>query len=209
MSKNKNLSIINSLILFVLICFIFISFSTLDSDSYFMKTIITTAEFETKEYANDIINKSINETIDNMNVSYNDFLIKTNEYNFYSISANTILINKFCTELNNNILKKLNNNISRNINIPFGSVFGIEIFSNLGPDINFEIVPIGNTLVNYETSFESVGINQTNFKIWIDIVIVIKIVNPLQKKELQLNRKVMLINTIINGDIPNNYINIK
>lgn len=194
-------------ILLILIISIFTVSSALSSDSAFMETVITQAEIETKSSANNIINIAIQETIDEMNISSSDFIIKENS-DISSISANTILINEFCSNISNKISNYFNIQYDKIIEIPIGSLFGIEWLSNIGPSIGFNIMPSKEALVNYNTEFNSVGINQSNFKIWIDINTTVRIINPLQKKEIEFNRKVMIVDTVINGVVPENYMNI-
>lgn len=194
-------------ILLILIVSIFTVSSALSSDSAFMETVITQAEIETKSSANNIINTAIQETIDEMNISSSDFIIKENS-DISSISANTVLINEFCSNISNKISDYFNIQYDKIIEIPIGSLFGIEWLSNIGPSIGFNIMPSKEALVNYNTEFNSVGINQSNFKIWIDINTTVRIINPLQKKEIEFNRKVMIVDTVINGVVPENYMNI-
>lgn len=194
-------------ILLILIVSIFTVSSALSSDSAFMETVITQAEIETKSSANNIINIAIQETIDEMNISSSDFIIKENS-DISSISANTVLINEFCSNISNKISDYFKLEYENIIEIPVGSLFGIEWLSNIGPSIGFNIMPSKEALVNYNTEFNSVGINQSNFKIWIDINTTVRIINPLQKKEIEFNRKVMIVDTVINGVVPENYMNI-
>lgn len=194
-------------ILLILIVSIFTVSSALSSDSAFMETVITQAEIETKSSANNIINTAIQETIDEMNISSSDFIIKENS-DISSISANTVLINEFCSNISNKISDYFKLEYENIIEIPVGSLFGIEWLSNIGPSIGFNIMPSKEALVNYNTEFNSVGINQSNFKIWIDINTTVRIINPLQKKEIEFNRKVMIVDTVINGVVPENYMNI-
>ena len=194
-------------ILLILIISIFTVSSALSSDSAFMETVITQAEIETKSSANNIINIAIQETIDEMNISSSDFIIKENS-DISSISANTVLINEFCSNISNKISDYFKLEYENIIEIPVGSLFGIEWLSNIGPSIGFNIMPSKEALVNYNTEFNSVGINQSNFKIWIDINTTVRIINPLQKKEIEFNRKVMIVDTVINGVVPENYMNI-
>lgn len=194
-------------ILLILIVSIFTVSSALSSDSTFMETVITQAEIETKSSANNIINTAIQETIDEMNISSSDFIIKENS-DISSISANTVLINEFCSNISNKISDYFKLEYENIIEIPVGSLFGIEWISNIGPSIGFNIMPSKEALVNYNTEFNSVGINQSNFKIWIDINTTVRIINPLQKKEIEFNRKVMIVDTVINGVVPENYMNI-
>lgn len=194
-------------ILLILIVSIFTVSSALSSDSTFMETVITQAEIETKSSANNIINTAIQETIEEMNISSSDFIIKENS-DIPSISANTVLINEFCSNISNKISDYFKLEYENIIEIPVGSLFGIEWISNIGPSIGFNIMPSKEALVNYNTEFNSVGINQSNFKIWIDINTTVRIINPLQKKEIEFNRKVMIVDTVINGVVPENYMNI-
>ncbi len=194
-------------ILLIIILSVFTVSSILSSDSDFMKTVITQAEIKTKSSANIIINNAIQETIDEMNISSSDFIIRDNT-NELLISANTVLINEFCSNLSNKISNYFILEDENIIEIPVGSLFGVEWISNIGPNINFTVMPSKEALVNYNTEFISVGINQSNFKIWIDINTNVRIINPLQNKELAFNRKVMLVDTVINGDVPENYMNI-
>ncbi len=194
-------------ILLIIILSVFTVSSILSSDSDFMKTVITQAEIKTKSSANIIINNAIQETIDEMNISSSDFIIRDNT-NELLISANTVLINEFCSNLSNKISDYFILEDENIIEIPVGSLFGVEWISNIGPNINFTVMPSKEALVNYNTEFISVGINQSNFKIWIDINVNVRIINPLQNKELAFNRKVMLVDTVINGDVPENYMNI-
>lgn len=205
-TKNKNFRY-DFFILLILIVSIFTVSSALSSDSTFMETVITQAEIETKSSANNIINTAIQETIDEMNISSSDFIIKENS-DISSISANTVLINEFCSNISNKISDYFKLEYENIIEIPVGSLFGIEWISNIGPSIGFNIMPSKEALVNYNTEFNSVGINQSNFKIWIDINTTVRIINPLQKKEIEFNRKVMIVDTVINGVVPENYMNI-
>lgn len=195
------------LILLILIISIFTISSALSSDSTFMETVITQAEIETKSSANNIINTAVQETIDEMNISSSDFIMNLNT-DISSISADTVLINKFCSNLSNKISNYFKLEYENVIEIPMGSLFGIEWLSNIGPSINFKIMPSKQALVNYNTEFNSVGINQSNFKIWLDINTTVRIINPLQKKEIEFNKKIMLVDTVINGVVPENYMNI-
>ena len=64
---------------------------------------------------------------------------------------------------------------------------------------------MGQSHVDYETSFVSVGINQTNFKVWLDVITEIQMVNPLEKDIVKTNRKVMIIDSVIKGNVPQTY----
>ena len=64
---------------------------------------------------------------------------------------------------------------------------------------------MGAVDVGYETAFSSAGINQVNYKIWINISIELKIVNPLYQEPIQMQRKIMLADLIFKGKVPEHY----
>ena len=121
------------------------------------------------------------------------------------ISADTIAINRFCTTLSSEITKELEQLNNEKINVPLGSISGVELFANWGPDIPFSMEPKGAAEVDYETKMESSGINQMHFQIWINISLEIRIVNPLHEESIPMTRKIMLVDTVFGGDVPEEY----
>ena len=51
----------------------------------------------------------------------------------------------------------------------------------------------------------SAGINQINYKIWVDISMEMKIVNPLYQEILSMERKIMLVDIVFSGKVPEHY----
>ena len=132
------------------------------------------------------------------------------EINFFSV--NNILINKFCCDLAVYIPDKfLKDSESNKINFCIGtfitSSLGINFLNLTWPNMTIQILPVGSTLVDYETKFINAGINQTNFQVWLKIKFNSRIINPLNKKKFVFTKKIFLVNTLINGRIPNAYIN--
>ena len=119
--------------------------------------------------------------------------------------ADTIAINRFCTTLSSEITKELEQLNNEKINVPLGSISGVELFANWGPDIPFSMEPKGAAEVDYETKMESSGINQMHFQIWINISLEIRIVNPLHEESIPMTRKIMLVDTVFGGDVPEEY----
>ena len=124
-----------------------------------------------------------------------------------TLSVNTMLINTLCNEIALATSKELMNLESEKIQIPYGVLSGTRVFANLGPKYTLYLMPMGEAEVDYSSSFESVGINQVNFQIWLTINSRISIINPLQSDEITIERKIPLVNTVINSEVPNVYFN--
>ena len=172
-------------------------------DSKIFSTVIEISHIQSKTTANTIIDTAVQSTIQDLNITSSDFFIEKQQND--TVSVNTILINSFCSTVSMAITKGMEQIAEENISIPLGVITGIEIFSNTGPSIPFYLKPMGLASVDYETSFTAEGINQINFKIWINVAMDIKIVNPLRSETMSVSRKIMLVDTIINGTVPERY----
>lgn len=192
-------------IIFIIFIFFIILLFMSCIDNKVFDIVIEISHMKSKLVANEMINQSVKNTIQKMNVASSDFFID-NKSDLNSISANTILINDFCANVSDEITNQLMEIADERIKVPLGSATGIDFFANMGPEIPFSLRPEGTTEVDYETGFESVGINQVNFKIWINVNLVVQIVNPLRKEKMILTRKIMLVDTVISGQVPNQYL---
>ena len=60
----------------------------------------------------------------------------------------------------------------------------------------------GSAEADYETSVESAGIGQVNFKVCPVVKTDMTIVSPLMDKRISIMRKLMLVNTVFSGEVP-------
>lgn len=140
---------------------------------------------------------------------YEDFVdtkySQTNE--IVSISANSIVLNKFARELSTETQIQLDTIIDHSIAIPLGSFTGINALSAIGPKINVQIMPIGSVLTSFASKFDSVGINQVRHSIYIDVNITIAVVLPLGSQNIDFVTQVLICENIIVGKVPDVYLN--
>lgn len=173
-------------------------------DSRFAEITKEISHIESKITANRIIDTALSQTMEELQVSAEDFYIQ-DTISQKAVTANTMAINTFCTTLSSYITQNMKNLKNETIDIPFGNFFDVDILANTGPDISFSMQPKGVATVDYETAMTTGGINQIHFQIWLDIALEIQIVNPLYHESIPMQRKIMLVDTIFSGDIPNQY----
>lgn len=178
------------------------------TEKYIMPAAADICLIQAKETANNIINSAVDEVLKEKSEGGRNILSLETENGTTLIMADTISINLICAEISSSITEKIANMENNIVKVPYGAASGIGIFANSGPDLEFEIMPAGDTTVDYETEFTSAGINQTNYKIWLTVNITISLVNPIYDRNISMNRKIMLADTIIKGDLPSNYIDI-
>lgn len=178
----------------------------------FEKEVLPTAIKVSEKYATNIIsqeiNKSVEKVIQNKNLSTGDFFDKKVDENTKTtyLNVNTILINSVCTLVSEELSKNLKNINDTKIKLPVGVFSGISAFSDVGPSFTVYVSSIGDAKIDYETHFQSVGINQINFQVYLKIDTSISIINPMYKKDIDISRKLMLINTVFNGEVPKTYL---
>lgn len=200
---------------FILCLFFLFIFGLYGFIVQFESEIVPTAIAIGQKYSTNMINQEINNSvekvIENLKVSSSDLFTKNinNNTNINYLDVDTILINNICSKISEELSKRLKDINKTIIPIPIGVFTGKTAFSSLGPKFSVSVTSIGGANVGYETSFESVGINQINFQVFLNIDTSISIVNPMYKKDLNISRKITLVNTVFNGEVPNAYLNMK
>ncbi len=200
----KKLFIFIFIIIIISFIFIFIRYK-----NTVLPTVLEIGEKYAVDTINEKINTSVEKVVSELNLTSKDFFEKTFDDNekINYFSADTMLINKVCSKTAAEISKEIKASESDKITLPIGIFSGIELLSNIGPKFTVSILQTGNTITDYETSFESQGINQINFKIWLVAKTDINIVNPFYSKKVSVSRKIMLVNTVFNGTVPQTYLN--
>lgn len=171
-----------------------------------LPTLIAISEKYAVNKISQEIDKGVEKTIEDMKLFSGSFLNKNfNNGNNY-IDIDTILINNVCLNVSKNITESLNKISEAKIDLPIGIFSGMNVFSGQGPKFKTSISSMGDSIVDYETKFEAIGINQINFQIYLKIDTKIALINPLYKKDINVSRKLMLVNTVFNGEVPKTYL---
>ena len=159
---------------------------------------------------------SINNIIQNSmysaskNIKSEDFILRSdNNGRLEYLSVNSIIVNNICAETASMVSKNLNHLTTSKIRLPLGVFTGLPILSHFGPSTTIRLQPIGDATADYETSMTQAGVNQVNFQVWINVHTTVSIVNPLWSKDLEITRKLTLVNTVFNGEIPKTYIKVQ
>lgn len=159
---------------------------------------------------------SINNIIQNSmysaskNIKSDDFILRSdNNGRLEYLSVNSMIVNNICAETASTVSKNLNNLTTAKIRLPLGVFTGLPILSHFGPSTTIRLQPIGDATADYETSMTQAGVNQVNFQVWINVHTTVSIVNPLWSKDLEITRKLTLVNTVFNGEIPKTYIKVQ
>lgn len=158
-----------------------------------------------------IINSSVYQALGENEYNYDSFVsLKYNDDGYVtSVEYDYSSINKLKIKCNEILLDKLKNLGNTKVKIPFGSLLGDLNASGRGPNIRIKIAQASVPQINLISTFESVGINQTKHEIRLVICAYGQIYLPPEKSEFSFTQEFVLAQTIIVGNIPSGYVDLK
>jgi len=176
-------------------------------DRRILPMVLEAAEMRLQTEINNVINYEIQAIIAERGITAEDFIVQhVGSEGGPVLSVNTVLVNEICNAAAMRISYRLNNMEPETAVVPLGMAFGLDTLAQLGPRYSFQMAPIGNALVDYESSFIAVGINQTHFAVWLTVESEVRIINPVHSSVIQVTRHVSLVDTIITGVVPDTYL---
>ena len=118
-------------------------------------TIITVAEAKAKHIAIEAINESVNEKIEEKNLSYDELihLQKNNNGEITALQANIVKMNQLKSALSISIQEKIAQVGSTKANIPLGNIINSEMLAGWGPKVPVRLIPVGTTQINFKNNF--------------------------------------------------------
>ena len=93
------------------------------------------------------------------------------------------------------------------LRLNIGTFSGIPFLIGRGPKITIKLVPIGAVSSEFESEFDSVGINMTKHTLYFYIKTHVNIALPIRSYDVYSNTQVMLAESIIVGKVPEVYLN--
>ncbi len=208
--QSRKRRIIAYLFLFLsLCCFLFVlTYKYLDDK--ILPIVLTMSQMKIQTIATQSINDAVQKTLEEKQID-TDELVRyyyNDKGEIISSGVDTIRINEICAEVIHKISEEVDRYVDESIPIPIGSLIGASIFANTGPNINVEIMPYGTASINYDREFRSTGINQLNHRVWLEVETTMQVVVPLASEKVTVTQQVTLVDQVISGVVPPNYVNV-
>ncbi len=135
-------------------------------------------------------------------------LVKDDKGNISVIKSDVVIINEIASDIAVAIQEELSKLQIEQVSIPAGSCLGVNFLAGVGPNIKIKVVPAGNIITEIKTEFVSTGINQTMHRIYLDLQCEVKILTPFNTINTSITNQVLLVETVIIGEIPSSYYNL-
>ena len=141
------------------------------------------------------------------NYTYKDLvhIEEDSDGNVTFLESNVVLINQIKANIVTNIQKRFAESKDTNIEIRAGALTGSRLISNMGPKIKIKVVPSGTISSTLETEFYSVGVNQSLHRIFLSINCTVSILSPFETVSQSIESKILLSESVIVGNTPENY----
>ena len=162
-----------------------------------------------KVIVSQIVNKAVNRQIYE-SADMQDLLIrKSNESGQLEVlQANTQAMNLLITEIARELQTEYEERTGEEYSVPLGTLLGDKILSQTGPEVKLRIMPLSVSSIDFKTEFESQGINQTKYKVYIDLTSEVKVLAPFAEETFQVATTVLVAEAIILGNVPGSYVQV-
>lgn len=194
-----------SLILLILVSF----YSVIFTEKVLKPNMAAIAEVRVKAMMTQIVNDAVHDQYLSDPKQRELLTIKTDqEGNITYLQSNTIAMNRLATNLTQAVQGQYKEMKPVNMDVPIGSIIGSQILSQLGPYVNLKVLPIGMSRANFKTEFESVGINQTKYKVFLEMDSQARVLAPFSINNINVQNTILVAEAIIVGEVPSSYINV-
>ncbi len=168
------------------------------------------AEMQAEALATDILADTMRDVLMETDIQSEDLV--TYYYNpsgeVFAYSIDTVAIEKLAALANTKMGEFLEEKKEFELDIPLGRVTNNPLLAAMGPDIPIQVRVVGNPGVDYGRSFESVGINEVNHRIWIDMELLIQVTTPLLTDVLTAEMQFTLIDQTMSSEVPSTYLGV-
>ena len=124
------------------------------------------------------------------------------------LKTDIVMLNQIISDIALEIQEELNNLENEYIEIPLGALTGNKYFVATGPRIKVRIISTGDILTDIKTEFKSAGLNQTIYRIYLELECSVSILTSYKTMEQRITNQVLLVETVVVGDIPETYLQI-
>lgn len=174
----------------------------------FGENIDKISEIKAKGVVSRIINEAIAETFASEENQNRLFSVENNKDSVKTVQPNTILLNRMISDFGIMLQDRYEAVEPKKVKIPVGALTGSKFLSMTGLGVNIRILPLSVSSCSYESAFETQGINQTRYKIFLTVESTVRVLQPFSSKSIEVNNRILLAEMVIVGDVPESYVNV-
>ncbi|MBQ3551977.1 MAG: sporulation protein YunB [Clostridia bacterium] len=128
--------------------------------------------------------------------------------NAYIVTADTNQMNSLSAAIAKNAQERIAEFGEEGVGVPWGTLTNITFLSGVGPDIYFRFTPVGGVTSNYRSEIKTSGINQSLYRVNINLTAYISIILPNTHAEISVTASAAVAESVIVGEVPQVYTNV-
>lgn len=160
-----------------------------------------------REIGTYIMNDASNKVLDN--IDYNNIVTIEKDGENKVLKTDVVIINKIASDIALEAERQFKELENEKIKIPIGALTGNKYLAGSGPNIDIQVIPAGNILTEIKNEFESKGINQTVYRIYLELTCKVSIISQHKTIQDEVVNQVLLVETVIVGEVPESYYNLE
>lgn len=166
------------------------------------------SELKAKGVVSRIINKAVSASFAQEEVQQKLFDVEKADGVIRTVQPNTPLLNRMISDFSLLLQDEYEKTEPKKVRIPMGAITGSKLLSMTDMGTNIKILPLSVSSCSYESAFESQGINQTKYMIYVNVKSTVKIIKPFSGKTMEVENRILLAELMIIGDVPDSYVNV-
>ncbi len=177
-----------------------------------MKPLIKTmAVSKTVNLISLAISEEADSSLTEESLSYRDFVsMDTNQDGQITLlSFQTAESTRFKRLLTERLVTRLESIDPNVLAIPMGNLTGVVLLSALGPSVRVRVQSVGDVKAEYENEFIAAGVNQTRHSVYLKLEVTVYLLIPGEIIPVTVEERVCVAETIIVGEVPDTYLNLK
>jgi len=173
------------------------------------RVTLALAQAEARTLARQVLSAAADAVI-REGVPYNELMIVSTDEtgSVRLLQADTAAMNSLSARAVDTAQQYLGNTETHTVQVPLGSVFGLTLLAGAGPEVNVAVLPVGSVSAQFDTEFESAGINQTRHRILLTLTAAMRLVIPTGSSTIETSTQVAVAESIIIGDVPESFVDV-
>lgn len=156
-----------------------------------------------------MVTKAINDQFQKETDAEKLIIRKTNDKGeLEMIQADTKAINLLITEISKELQEEYASMKEDIVKVPIGSLLDSKVLSQTWPCMKMKVVPLSVSGMDFKTEFETQGINQTKYKVYITLKSEVKMLAPFSAKTFHTSSTILLAEAVIIGNVPQSYVEV-
>lgn len=170
-------------------------------------TILDIAAVQVQSESTRAINEAVLSVFES-GVSYSDLVTieKNTDNEVVLLTANSVLTNSLARNTSLLVQAKINKLFENSIEIPIGTLSGVPLLNEMGPNVCIAVSPVGSVSCSFVSEFASAGINQTLHRIYLNVNSRVDLIVPTLHHTVEICTPILICETVIVGKVPQTFL---